>query len=463
MNLLDTIAAISTPFGKGGIAVIRISGTCAIDVADKVFSAKSGRRLSESDSSRALYGAIMGEKDGKRFQMDDGIAVIFRAPHSFTGEDTVEISCHGGVLVTQRVLEAVLLSGARLAMAGEFTRRAFINGRMTLTAAEALGDLLSAGTDDQIKLARSGMSGRLSEGISEIYDSLCKILAAIYAHIDYPDEDLADISREEMLDVVQDCLSRLESLCKTYTTGHAVGEGVATSIVGRTNAGKSSLYNLILGRDAAIVTDIAGTTRDVLTENATLGRVSLRLSDTAGLRNASDTVERIGIDRARRAAEEAELILAVFDGSREPDDEDTALANYVLSLDGVTIAVINKSDLGILDSVRDMLSRFEHVIPLSASSGAGYGELVSAVEQIYIDEQLDIGSDAIISNARQHVSARSASDILSGAVRSIEVNAPLEICCVEIEEALAALGELDGRTVSEDIVSRIFADFCVGK
>jgi len=282
MNLLDTIAAISTPYGKGGIAVIRISGSEAVSVAERMFEPKNKKPLSETPSNRAVYGSIYANKDGERVAIDDGIAVVFRAPASFTGEDTVEISCHGGVLLTQRVLESALLSGARLATAGEFTRRAYINGKMTLTSAEALGELLAASTDEQISLARSGLRGKLSGEISRIYNSLCDVLAAIYAHIDYPDEDLADISREEMLDIANKNLSDLKRLAATYTTGHAVGEGISTAIVGRTNAGKSTLYNLIVGRDAAIVTDIEGTTRDILTESAKLGKITLRLSDTAG-------------------------------------------------------------------------------------------------------------------------------------------------------------------------------------
>lgn len=463
MNLLDTIAAISTPYGKGGIAVIRISGSDAIAVAERVFLPKNGRALSSVESNRAVYGSIFGYKNGEKTQIDDGIAVIFRAPSSFTGEDTVEISCHGGVLLTQRVLESTLVSGARMAEAGEFTRRAFVNGKMSLTGAEALGELLGASTDEQISLARSGMVGRLSKEADGIYNSLCDILAAIYAHIDYPDEDLADISREEMLSVAEKNLDALIRLSKTYSTGHAIGEGISTAIVGRTNAGKSTLYNLIVGRDAAIVTDIEGTTRDVLTETARLGKVTLRLSDTAGLRDTNDKVESIGIERARAAAESAELILAVIDGSRDPDADDLELVEYIKTLDGIKIAIINKSDLGIKESVTGLATFFDRAIPFSAQSGEGFSLLEAAVEEIYIDNDLDMGQSAIIANARQNGAVLLAIQTLEGAIEAIRGELPLEICCVEVENALAALGELDGRTVSEDIISKIFANFCVGK
>ena len=463
MSILDTIAAISTPYGKGGIAVLRISGSDAIAVAEKVFLPKSKKALSKYDANRAVYGSVFGYKNGEKIQIDDGVAVLFRAPSSFTGEDTVEISCHGGILLTQRVLESILTSGARLAEAGEFTRRAFVNGKMTLTGAEALGELLSASSDDQITLARSGLEGRLSSEAQRIYSSLCDILAAIYAHIDYPDEDLADIPREEMLRVANENLSALISLAKTYSTAHAIGEGIPTVILGRTNAGKSTLYNRIVGRDAAIVTDIEGTTRDILTETAHLGRVTLRLSDTAGLRDTADKVESIGIERARREAENAELILFVIDGSREPDREDKATVEYISSLGGIKVALINKSDLGINENVRSLLTPFSLSLPVSAESGEGFDILEGEIEKIYVDSELDIGQSAMIANARQNASVVNAISALTGAIDAIGADLPLEICCVEVENALSALGELDGRTVTEDIISKIFANFCVGK
>ncbi len=463
MNQLDTIAAVSTPYGKGGIAVLRISGDRATEIAEQVFFPKNGKRLSDCGTAKAVYGKICETKDNEIRQIDDGIAVFFRGPSSFTGEDTVEISCHGGILVTSRVLSALLCAGARPALPGEFTKRAFINGKMSLTSAEALGNLLEAQTDEQIALARSGMRGTLSEKTSEIYDSLCNILAAVFAHIDYPDEDLADISLDEMLSLAEENLQKLQKLSETYSTGRAIAEGIPTAIVGRTNAGKSSLYNRILGKNAAIVTDIEGTTRDVLTDTAKLGRVILRLSDTAGLRDASDKVEQIGIDRAKEAAASAELILAVFDGSRTPDAEDKAFVNYLATLPGEKIAVVNKSDLGIHPDAEKLLSAIPCRVAASAKDGQGFAELTARVEQLYIDKNLDTGNDAILANARQNAAVNSAIEALKQAMAAIRAELPLEICCSEVENTLSALGELDGRTVSEDIVSRIFANFCVGK
>ena len=328
MFIGDTIAAISTARGKGGVALLRISGPDAISICQKVFSPKSGKKLSEYAPRTAIFGSIYAPDDrGEWNEIDNGLATVFSAPASFTGEDTVEICCHGGILLTQTVLTACLAAGARAAEAGEFTRRAFLNGKMGLSAAEALGDLLEAQTREQLTLAHAGTDGRVERKCREIYDSLCAVLSSVYAKIDYPDEDLAEMSREEMQDALEDSIKRIEKLLDTYRTGHAIAEGIPTVICGKPNVGKSSLYNCIVGRDAAIVTDVEGTTRDVLCEVAALGRVTLRLFDTAGLHETEDVVEKIGIDRARKALEDAELILAVFDGSTAPDEEDKALAD----------------------------------------------------------------------------------------------------------------------------------------
>lgn len=459
MNLLDTIAAVSTPFGLGGIAVIRISGSHALEVADRVFKPCGSVSMSKATPNMSYYGGIFFEDA----QIDDGIAVYFAAPRSFTGEDTVEISCHGGILITQKVLSAVLCAGARAATAGEFTRRAFINGKMKLSGAEALGDLLHAQTDEQITLARAGMKGILSQKTDLIYNSIGDILSAVYAHIDYPDEDLADMSAEDMLSVTDKNIQKLNELCATYKTGRAVSEGIETVIAGRTNSGKSSLYNAIIGRDAAIVTDIEGTTRDILTETATLGRVVLRLSDTAGLRDTGDIVEKIGIERARAHMESAELILAVFDGSVPPTQEDRELATLLFEQGKVAIAVLNKSDLGICREAVEFADQFEYNVTISAQSGEGMDSLCNIVENIYIDKSLNTGSDAIISNARQYSAVSKALMSLTQAREHLILNSPLEVSCSCLEAAMAELGELDGRRVTEDIVSKIFANFCVGK
>ena len=463
MFIGDTIAAISTARGKGGVALLRISGTDAISVCEKLFLPKSGKKLSEYAPRTAVFGSILAPDDrGVWSEIDNGLATVFRAPASFTGEDTVEICCHGGILLTQTVLTACLAAGARAAEAGEFTRRAFLNGKMGLSAAEALGDLLEAQTREQLTLAHAGTDGRVERKCREIYDALCAVLSSVYAKIDYPDEDLAEMSREEMQAALDESIVRIEKLLDTYRTGHAIAEGIPTVICGKPNVGKSSLYNRIVGRDAAIVTDVEGTTRDVLTETAALGRVTLRLFDTAGLRQTADAVEKIGIDRARKALADAELILAVFDGSAVPDEEDRALAESLGRTGATVIAVVNKSDLGIKE--QDFYTaHFLHTVTISAKEGEGTEALSALVESCFINGELDTKVDTVLTNARQKGAAITALEALKRAHEGLLLGLPVELCCSDCEAAMQAIAELDGRAVSEDIVSHIFSHFCVGK
>ena len=459
----DTIAAISTARGKGGVALLRISGTDAVAICEKLFLPKSGKKLSEYAPRTAVFGSIYAPDDrGEWGEIDNGLATVFRAPASFTGEDTVEICCHGGVLLTQTVLTACLAAGARAAEAGEFTRRAFLNGKMGLSAAEALGDLLEAQTREQLTLAHAGTDGRVERECREIYNSLCAVLSSVYAKIDYPDEDLADMSREEMEAVLDENIVRVEKLLDTYRTGHAIAEGIPTVICGKPNVGKSSLYNCIVGRDAAIVTDVEGTTRDVLTETAALGRVTLRLFDTAGLHETDDVVEKIGIDRARKALEDAELILAVFDGSNVPDEEDEMLAKLLSSMNKTVIAIVNKADLGVV--AEDFYTaNFAHAVTFSAKDGGGMESLSDLVESCFINGKLDTKNDTVLTNARQKSAAVVALEALRRAKLGLVFDLPIELCCNDCEAAMEAIAELDGRAVSEDIVSHIFSHFCVGK
>ena len=459
----DTIAAVSTPRGKGGVALLRVSGPDAVSVVSRVFRPKNGKSLADAAPRTAVYGEILApEPSGVWLSVDDGLATVFYEPSSFTGEDTVELCCHGGVLLTETVLTALLAAGARPAEAGEFTRRAFLNGKLGLSAAEALGSILEAGTREQLTLAHTGMRGKIEQACGEIYDSLRGVLASIYVKIDYPDEELADMSREEIVAELGKCESRLLSLANTYRTGHAIAEGIATVICGRPNVGKSSLYNRIVGRDAAIVTAVEGTTRDVLTESAALGRVTLRLFDTAGLHESDDPVEQIGIARANAAMREAELILAVFDGSTAPTDEDERLIERLSKSNVPVVAVVNKSDLtGAVNTYYS--TRFAHTVVFSAVRGEGMDELAGVVERLFTDGSLDSRRDAVLTNARQHASALSALEAVRRGLESLRAGYPIDLCCTDAEIAMAALSELDGRAVSEDIVSEIFSHFCVGK
>ena len=460
----DTIAAVSTPRGKGGVALLRVSGENAIGVCASVFQPMNGSGLEEVASRQAVYGRIfISDANGERTEIDDGLATVFRAPASFTGEDTVEICCHGGILLTETVLTALLSAGARPAMAGEFTRRAFLNGKLGLSSAEALGDLLEAKSREQILLAHSGMHGRTEARCDALYAALRHVLASVYACIDYPDEDLAEMSRGEILDELERCAADLRGLVNTYRTGHAVAEGIPTVICGRPNVGKSSLYNCIVGREAAIVTDVEGTTRDVLTETAPLGKVTLRLCDTAGLHSTEDRVERIGIDRARAEMERAELVLALFDASAAPAEEDLQLCRELMERQGAVVAVLNKCDRMCNDTVAFYRERFANTVCMSAMTGKGMDALTACVERLFIDGSLDVRSDAVLSNARQHAAAIKSLRALESAMESLRAGYPEDACCSDVESAMEALTELDGRAVSEDLVSEIFAHFCVGK
>lgn len=460
MKLCDTIAAISTPRGQGGVAIIRISGADAIEVGDRVFSAVNKKPLSAFESGRLCYGEI---KMPTGETVDNGLAAVFFGPRSFTGEDTVEINCHGGALITEKVLSAVLSAGARAAEAGEFTRRAYVNGKMRLTEAEALGQLLSAVSDSQLKLARSGVRGILADKIDGIYADLLITLTSIYAAIDFPDEDLSEMSREEICHAVETALLQIRKLSATYSTGRAINEGVLTVICGRTNAGKSSVYNRILGYDAAIVTDIEGTTRDLLRETATLGKTLLRLCDTAGLRKTDDTVESIGIERTRGEMERAELILAVFDRSRPLIEEDISLAREVANTGATTVALFNKSDADRVCDMSEVECLFEHKMNISAKDGQGFSELADLIDRLFIDGEIEIGNDAVVTGARQYASLVSSASALSSALEDLRADIPLDLCCVAVENALSFLGEADGRELGEEIISEIFSRFCVGK
>lgn len=461
---LGTIAAISTPQGKGGVALVRISGPEANAVGDRIFKRINGKPVSESPARTALFGEIVDPLNGHR--IDTGLCTRFAAPNSFTGEDTVEICCHGGILVTRAVLGAALAAGARRAEAGEFTRRAFAAGKLSLNEAEALGMLLDAGTEAQLKLSRGGMSGALSTACDGLRREITTLLEDIYARVDFPEEDLGSIADEEVISRLSDLINSAKKLAATYSTGRAVAEGIPTVICGRTNAGKSTLYNLLVGSDEAIVTDIEGTTRDILTATVSFGGVTLLLSDTAGLRETAEEVERIGIRRAEEKIDSAELVLFLIDSSRAPSEDDIALAQRLKSHGGKVIAVLTKSDLDKNDDAIALASRFELKVTLSVRSGSGCDELEALINRLFIDGELDTERDAVIASARQHDALVRVIDALSEAWSSLSDGFPPDVAGVCLEDAAARLCELDGRghgAVGADIADGIFSRFCVGK
>lgn len=455
----STVAAVSTPRGKGGIAVIRISGGDTAAILEKCFVPR-GKPLAERPYRTAVYGEIVSS--GK--VIDTGICTLFEEGKSFTGELMAELSCHGGVYVTGAVLAAVFAAGARPAGPGEFTRRAFINGKLSLSEAEAVGRLIDADTGSRAELASGAVRGRLSEALGSIDRALLDVMTALYAAIDYPEEDVGTQGEDNILRVVTDSLRALDALRATYKTGRAVADGVKTVICGRPNVGKSSLYNLLLGEDRAIVTDVAGTTRDTLEDTADVGGVTLRLLDTAGIRDTSDAVEKIGVERALAKLDGAELVIFVADRAERLTDDDRALIEKILSHDAEKILVENKCDLpdALSEGDREMLSRFERRIEASASTGKGAEALAKEIADIYNGGGLDLSSDAVIWSAAQRASLDRASALLSDAARAIGDGA-LDAAGVMCETALSELRMVDGRGVSEEIIDGIFSKFCVGK
>jgi tRNA modification GTPase len=461
-NFTSVIAAVSTPPGKGGVAIIRISGDGALEVASSVFIPRSKRTLGSYPTRMQVRGDIFYSGE----LIDDGMATYFKSPASYTGEDTVEIACHGGALVTSTVLEAIFAAGAVPAAPGEFTQRAFINGKLSLTEAEAIGNLLEAESFEQIKLSSSKSRELLSGRIAEIREALTSLLSSIYARIDYPDEDLGDFTDSESEKMLEDTAKKIEKLIATYKTGKAISEGIKTVICGKPNVGKSSVYNLLLGRDAAIVTDIEGTTRDVLSEKIPLGRVMLNLSDTAGVRSeTSDPIEKIGIERSREKISEAELILAVFDLSREFSHGDKELTEELTASPGAKIAILNKCDAQEKFD-RSMLPEiFDAIIEISAERGKenAITILSDTVSSLFTDEKISVGNEAVISSARQNASLTRALELVNSAISAYKAGFSADAASSDAERALGAIAELDGRAVSEEVVKDIFAKFCVGK
>ncbi len=461
----STIAAISTPFGRGGIAVIRISGDEAIPIAEKIFRPRGKKSLSALPGGQAVYGDFLWE--GR--VLDDGIATLFRAPRSFTGEDTVELSCHGGLLLTETLLTAALTAGATQAEAGEFTKRALLHGKLSLSEAEGIIDLIDAETPDQLRLARAHTSGVFSRRITELYDRLAALVAETYVVADYPDEDLTSLTPEALKGEIRTLSDRISELLDSFRTGHAIAEGIYTVTAGKPNTGKSSLMNALLGRDRAIVSPRAGTTRDYLEEKAAVGKILLRLVDTAGIRDTEDEVEKIGVTRSLSALHRAELILALFDASAPPDGEDFALLDALKDLSVPKLALLNKNDLlpqvtapspALLSALE---GRFDDILFLSAKTGEGLAALKEKIESLFAAGDIDYDSRAIVANARQNAALLRAKEALGRAEEALVAGFSPDVAGMDLEEALAALGETDGRSVSADVVDRIFRRFCVGK
>ncbi len=447
------IAAIATPLSPAGLGVVRISGDGAIALADTIF--RGQHSLSALSGYHAAYGHVT-DADG---DIDDCVALVFRAPHSYTGEDTVEFSCHGGTYILRRVLRAAIAAGARPAAGGEFTRRAFLNGKMDLSGAEAVMDLIAAEGRIAAKTALSAREGALYRKLDEVKTVLVGLSAQIAAFIDYPDDDVPPLPTGELIAALENAAQTLEALLATADAGRILTSGIDTAIVGAPNVGKSTLMNLLSGCERSIVTDIAGTTRDVVEETVLLGDVRLRLSDTAGLHDTDDTVERIGVQKARQRLEQAALVLAVFDSSRTFDEEDTAL---LASLEGkITVMILNKTDL--CDAVPAPLENSGFpLVSLCAKDGKGLDALTAAVADVTGIANLS-GDEPMLANERQRIGAARCLESVRAAMDALSSGLAEDAAAVCIDEALSAVLELTGERVSDTVVSEVFSRFCVGK
>ena len=455
MNFENTVAALSTPFGRGAIAMIRMTGADAVKIASAVFKPKNGKNLSELPTAHAVYGEFI--YDGG--VIDDGVVTVYRAPKSYTGEDMAELCCHGGMLVSSLVLRSLVDAGASYAEGGEFTKRAFINGKLCLTSAEAIMDIIDAESVGALKLAGGANRGLLSAEAESIYSELKHLIASAYAYIDYPDEDMTDVSVNELKDRISALISRAEELKASYKTGSAVCEGVRTVICGRPNVGKSSVMNMLTGEQTAIVTEIPGTTRDVVTGSILCGQVRLKLADTAGIRDTTDTVEEIGVAKAKETLGKAQLVLAVFDGSKSPDEEEKKLIEELKKLNAPVIAVINKSDLGTGEAYDGI---FEHTVHISAKNGEGKEKIEQTAEELFTGGAIDYGKPHLI-NGRQYAETVRFINCCRSALNSLCSGQTQDIACFDLEEALSAIAGLDGLEVKDDIINEIFSKFCVGK
>lgn len=456
MTEQKTIAAISTPMGTGGVGIIRISGENAFSVADRIFKSYSGIKMIDSDGYRAHFGRVF--EDDKA--LDEAICLVFKAPKSYTGENVVEINCHGGIFLTKKVLKLALENGAVPAQPGEFTKRAFLNGKMDLSEAESVMTLISAQGEQGINAAYNLLEGSLSKKISEINDSLLSIAAHISAWVDYPDEEIEEIDNNKMQYTIKTAICGIDGLLKKYDSGIAVTSGVEAAIVGKPNVGKSTLMNLLSGFDKSIVTEIEGTTRDVVEETINLNGCILHLSDTAGMRETDDIVEKIGVERSRLKLDRAAIIFALFDSSNELSAEDFELIK--LCKGKTVVPVINKTDLECKIDKSYIEKELGNVIEISAKCGNGYDEFCDRVTTILGTKNFDTTS-AMLANERQRLCCENALSSLKEALDTLESGLTLDAVEICIDDAISYLLELTGQRASEAVIDEVFRQFCVGK
>ena len=454
----DTIAAIATAMTNSGIGIVRISGTEAFDIVRKIYVGKNQKDLSKVKSHTIHYGYIV---DGDE-TIDEVLVMIMKGPHSFTGEDTVEIDCHGGVYVVKRILETVIKNGARPAEPGEFTKRAFLNGRMDLSQAEAVIDVINSKNEYALKSSVSQLKGNVQKKIKEIREEIIYHTAFIETALDDPEHISVDGYGEKLKVTVDNLLEELNALLKSSDNGRIIKEGIKTVIVGKPNAGKSSLLNVLVGEDRAIVTDIAGTTRDVLEESIQLNGISLNIMDTAGIRDTEDVVEKIGVDKAKSYANEADLIIYVVDASRELDENDFDIIHMIQ--DKKAVVLLNKSDLDTVVTENMIKSHIEKpILSISAKEESGIKELEDTLKDMFFQGEISFNDEVYITNIRHKTALQDAYDSLIKVNVSIENNMPEDFYSIDLLDAYESLGSITGETIGEDLVNEIFSKFCMGK
>jgi tRNA modification GTPase len=459
---VDTIAAISTPYGTGGLGIIRISGAEAFRIAGQIFTGR--RAFSEMESHTVAHGRITDPASG--LMLDDVLIIKMNSPHTFTAEDVVEISCHGGIIVLKNVLSLIIRQGARTAEPGEFTKRAFLNGRLDLVQAEAVIDLINSKTDEGSQAAAAQLEGKLSERIGKARRKLIELIAHIEAVVDYPEHDIEELTGGRIYEGVRAVKAELQGIAEGFNRGRLIREGITAAIIGKPNAGKSSLLNTLAGSDRAIVTEIPGTTRDIIEEYINVGGMPVRFLDTAGIRDTSDPVEAIGVERAQKAALEAELVIAVFDAKTGILPEDIAILESVQ--DKKKIILINKTDIAEeaeLENMKNLL-RSEAGTPVLIASmldGTGVAEILKEIEDLFLKGTISMNSEVLVTSVRH----RQLLDNAIGSLEAAEVahvgGLPLDFITIDIKESAEYLGQITGESVSEDVVKEIFARFCIGK
>lgn len=459
MKVVDTIAAIATASGNSGIGIIRVSGDEAIEIVDKIFkSVNSDKKLVNVKSHTINYGHIV---DNDKV-IDEVLVSVMNGPHSYTGEDVVEINCHGGMIVIRKILEIVLKNGARTAEPGEFTKRAFLNGRMDLSQAEAVMDVINAKNEFALSSSIEQLNGRVSEKIKSLRKKIIYNIAFIESALDDPEHISIDGYSDKLSKILEEVNGELSRLINNFDNGRIVKEGVKTVILGKPNAGKSSLLNLLLGEERAIVTDIEGTTRDTLEESINLNGVFLNLIDTAGIRDSEDVVEQIGVNKAKELAEKSDLVIFVADASKELDENDKEIINLIK--DKQAIVLLNKSDLGTIINEKNV-SEYDNkpVITFSAKTGDGLDELENKIRNLFYEGKVKYNDELYITNARQKESLINAKNSIEEVIKSVENDMPEDFYSIDLMDAYTYLGQIIGESVEDDLVNEIFSKFCMGK